>query len=162
MIRKRRFNLHDTTDSGDTSAKKVIFLQYEMPPLKTGEYTINVRQDVNLNIGTPYSATRKFAVTGQRFTLDPLDFNAVFPPELANGEFMGTLPLVTFNRRTLPWERSSVESDSSAPWLALLLFNEGETPDIQKLTVKDLVPVTETIAMPNSDVITLGAMPVTA
>jgi hypothetical protein len=145
--------------SGDDVEKKVIFIQYDIPPLKTGKYTVTLEQQVNLNTGNPYSYTRQFAVTGQRFTLNPDDLNAVFPPELANGEFDGVFPLVVFNKRTLPWERTSVLAAQSAPWIALLLFNEDEIPEIRKMTVKDLVPLGTKITVPDSPRTGVGAMP---
>ncbi|PLK44534.1 hypothetical protein [Emticicia sp. TH156] len=140
--------------------KKVIFIQYDIPPLKSGEYTIELEQAVNLNTGAPYRTSRKFAVTGQRFTLNPNDINSVFPPNLANGEFSGVFPLMIFNRRTLPWERTSLMAEQSAPWLALLLFNRDQVPEIKKGTAKDLVPLGTTITVEGSPGITgTGAMP---
>jgi hypothetical protein len=146
------------TDANNTE-KKVIFIQYDMPPLKSGEYTITLEQNVNLNTGLPYSTTRKFAVTGERFTLSPSDINSVFPPNLANGEFDGVFPLVVFNRRTLPWERTSVATDETAPWLAVLLFNSDEAPEIRKMKAKDLVPLGTTITVEGSNLTGTGTMP---
>ena len=149
------------TGSDNETEKKVIFIQYDEPPLKSGKYTVTLEQQVNLNTGAPYITTREFAVTGQRFTLSPQDFNSVFPPNLSNGEFSGVFPLAVFNRRTLPWERTSVKDDQNAPWLALLLFNQDQVPEIKKLTVKDLVPVGTVIKVEGSSTTGVGAMPAT-
>ncbi|AMR33476.1 hypothetical protein A0256_19645 [Mucilaginibacter sp. PAMC 26640] len=148
-----------TALSENETEKKVIFIQYDEPPLKAGKYTVTLEQQVNLNTGAPYTTTREFAVTGQRFTLNPNDFNSVFPPNLANGEFSGVFPLAVFNRRTLPWERTSVKTDPSAPWLALLLFNQDQVPEIKKTTVKDLVPLGTAITVEGSDQTGVGTMP---
>jgi hypothetical protein len=142
-----------------TLERDVVFIQYDIPPLKAGEYTVTLEQDVNLNTGAPYTVTRRFAVTGERFSLNADDVNSVFPPNLANGEFAGVFPHVVFNRRTLPWERTSVISEQSAPWLAVLLFNADEVPPVQALTAKALVPVGTTITVEGSSITGTGTMP---
>ena len=148
-----------TALSENETEKKVIFIQYDEPPLKAGKYTVTLEQQVNLNTGAPYTTTREFAVTGQRFSLSPNDFNSVFPPDLSNGEFSGVFPLAVFNRRTLPWERTSVATDPNAPWLALLLFNQDQVPEIKKTTAKDLVPLGTKITVEGSDKTGVGTMP---
>lgn len=146
-------------DSENETEKKVVFIQYDEPPLKSGKYTVTLEQQVNLNTGAPYSTTREFAVTGQRFVLNPQDFNSVFPPNLSNGEFSGVFPLAVFNRRTLLWERTSVKDDPNAPWLALLLFNQDQVPEIRKMTVKGLVPAGTPITVEGSSKTGIGEMP---
>ena len=138
--------------------KFVKFIQYDIPPMKAGEYTITVDQEVN-QTNEPYSTSKIVAVAGERFMLDPTDFNSIFPQNLANGEFLGVLPLVVFNRRTLPWERTSVMSEQSAPWLAVFLFNEDEVPQKQNVTAKDLVKSGEKITVWGSDKTGIGALP---
>src|SRR5262249_61519917 len=98
------------------------------PPLKPGEYTITAVQTVNQVAPNSFSASKRFAVAGNRFELNGDDIVSVFPAPLANGEFTGVMPLVVLRRQTLPWQRSSVASNESAPWLALLLFEQAEAP----------------------------------
>src|SRR5579862_2214493 len=105
-----------------TGRRLVTFIQNDKPALKDGEYTITVTQDTNQEAPSSFQASRRFAVAGQRFSLDPSELAGVFPPDLAVGELSGVLPHVLFNRRTLPWERTSVPGDASAPWLAVLLL----------------------------------------
>ncbi|WP_423736012.1 hypothetical protein [Chitinophaga caseinilytica] len=137
---------------------EVIFIQYDIPPLKSAEYTITVKQQTNQQPGE-FSASRKFAVTSERFSLDPDDINSNFPQNLANGEFGGTLPHVLFNRRILPWERSSVNGDAAAPWLAVLLFGEGEQPAVVREKAKALVPAGTAITVAGSSITGTGTMP---
>ena len=137
---------------------EVIFIQYDIPPLKSAEYTITVKQQTNQQPGE-FSASRKFAVTSERFTLDPDDLNSIFPHNLANGEFGGTLPHVLFNRRILPWERNSVNGDAAAPWLAVFLFGEGEQPGVVREKAKALVPAGTTITVAGSTITGTGTMP---
>lgn len=118
--------------------EKVTFIQYEIPPLKTGEYTVEVSQVVNQDPGT-FTQSRQFVVSGERFAIDPSEIKAVYPENLARGEFCGIFPHVLFNRRTLPWERDSVDGVPEAAWLAVLLFNENELPIRAAATAKDLV-----------------------
>ncbi|MDX2361885.1 MAG: hypothetical protein QNK23_13835 [Crocinitomicaceae bacterium] len=140
--------------------KKVTFIQYDIPPLKAGEYTLTVEQKVKVPTGdNNYTSSKRFAVTGERFSFDPSELNSVFPQNHANGEFSKVFPQVVFNRRTLPWERSSVKSDITAPWLAVLLFNEGEQPEVTEMTASDLVPDGTRITVEGSSETGTGKMP---
>lgn len=88
----------------------------------------------------------KFAVFGERFSLNPLEVRAVFPADKSTGEYSTILPHVILNRNTLPWERhavSAAELEDRTPWLALLLFDEDEVPIrkvIQVATLKNNSP----------------------
>jgi hypothetical protein len=144
-----------------TKERLVTFIQYDEPPLKAGEYTITASQSTNQQT-VPFSVTRQFAVAGERFSLDPSELAAVFPPDLTVGELSGVLPHVLFKRRTLPWERTSVAADPSAPWLAVLLFDEGQTPPPPtptQRTAKELIPTGTTITVAGSTVTGVGALP---
>jgi hypothetical protein len=138
--------------------QEIIFIQYDMPALKSTEYTITVKQKTNQQPGE-FSTSKRFAVTSERFSLNPEDINGTFPLNLANGEFAGVLPHVLFNRRILPWERSSVSTDAAAPWLAVLLFNEGEQPQVIQRKANDLVPLGDKITVAGSTVTGTGKMP---
>jgi hypothetical protein len=138
----------------------VEFIQYDIPPLKSGEYTVTVKQTVNQP--APYDkfeAGRRFAVVGERFSIDPAEIESVFPPPLATGEFMDTLPHVVFDRRTLPWERTSVATDITAPWLAVLLFDEDQAPEPTERTAADLFPKDEEVKVEGSKTVGKGTMP---
>ncbi|HEY5317668.1 MAG TPA: hypothetical protein VIJ20_06790, partial [Solirubrobacteraceae bacterium] len=138
----------------------VTFVQDDEPPLKAGQYTITVHQKATSQPEpNDFQATRTFAVGGERFRIDPAEIAGVFPPDLANGEYEGALPHVLFNRRTLPWERTSVPADTTASWLAVLLFDDADAPTAVKRTAKELVPDGDVITIAGSTVTGVGAMP---
>jgi hypothetical protein len=142
--------------------RKVTFIQYDEPGLKAGEYTITVTQATNQvdpKVPDSFTVTRQFAVAGERFSIDPAELAAVFPPDLAVGELSGVLLHVLFNRRTLPWERTSVPGDAGAPWLAVLLFNDGQQPTPTQRSAKDLIAAGTPITVAGSTVTGVGALP---
>lgn len=127
------------------TATKIQFIEFHQPPLKSGEYQITVEQEVKAGEGDKiYPQTRKFAVLGHRYApLTAADIFAVFPAAGSLGEHFNVLPHITFNRSTLPWERSvdNVDQDDNKtklPWLALLVFRESEKPEPKSLTLEDL------------------------
>jgi hypothetical protein len=146
-----------TTSAGE---RLVTFLQYAQPALKGGEYTITARQTVkDQPAPNSFEVTRRFAVAAERFSLDPAELAAVFPPDLSAGELSGALPHVLITRPTLPWQRSSVAGDQSAPWLAVLVFDESEAPKPATRTAKDLIKDQATITVAGSAATGTGALP---
>jgi hypothetical protein len=118
------------------------FLENHQPLLPLGDYTLSVTQEIsaeNIRSENKFNATLKFSVLGPRFTLDPQEIRAVFPPAGSLGDHAKVLPHIILNRSTVPWERVVVpidkgdnqdamkrEEDKRIPWLALLLFDEEE------------------------------------
>ena len=124
---------------------KIEFVQYHLPDLTEGDYTLTITQRIEAkqqlsnkqDFSEEFPATLLFSVLGPRFTLDPQVVTSVFPPPGSVGDHSNVLPHIILNRSTLPWERSAVsiekgDSDQvtkekkKIPWLALLLFEEGE------------------------------------
>ena len=120
----------------------VKFENYHQPTLADGDYEITVTQVVAIDhskVGT-FTASRPFTVAGERFELKPTDVEAVFPPDGNLGDHSNVLPHIVLNRSTLPWERTVNGGESTGiPWLALLVFDEDEKPEPEKLTVSDLM-----------------------
>ncbi|MBV1920705.1 MAG: hypothetical protein KUG73_08470 [Pseudomonadales bacterium] len=131
--------------SNQPNEGSVIFYDSCPPPLKAGEYTLEVTQQLqdaddsgsepknDIHIDKqgdkplPGTLASAFEITGPRFLLQADEIHAVFPPANADGPFEGRLPCAVLKRRTLPWERTSGTSNTSEqPWLALLLFTEDE------------------------------------
>ena len=111
-----------------------------------------------------------FNIEGPRFTLPATDVAAVYPPRNGHGGFDEYVPQIVIARRTLPWERRLTSNPSAigtptsrqdpltpqpnpfppaqgqpqefgpAPWLALLLFQEGEYTLHQNVPLKSVVP----------------------
>lgn len=145
--------------AGSEAEREVAFVQYDVPALQAGTYTVSVEQTVNQPGRNRFPARRTFAVAGRRFTLDPASVAGVFPPDLANGEYDGALPHVVLTAPTLPWERSSVEGDDAAPWLAVLLLDDDELPELFAATAADLVRAGQPITVEGSTATGVGRLP---
>jgi hypothetical protein len=121
---------------------QVKFIQYHQPALKDGKYQITVTQKIEsrkITTNNEFTTHEKtFYVAGERFTLNPQEIQAVFPPAGSLGEHSNVLPHIILNRSTLPWERTVDGSSKDIPWLALLLFEESEKPEAKVLTLKKL------------------------
>jgi hypothetical protein len=119
-------------------AGQIQFVDACHPPLVAGAYNVSMRQVIKESKDAavpwnsdPYGSGVQFFVDAPRFTLNPADIHAVYPPSNQTGRFDNALPHVVFNRRTLPWERTL---DGRAPklgrpfppWMGLLLVQEDE------------------------------------
>lgn len=140
------------------------------PPLVDGNYRIDAVTNVAYdNQQAPLAANSGyFDIQGPRFTFPATDVAAVYPPRNGHGGFDEYIPQIVLSRRTLPWERH-LTSDLSAigtptrdmwtpqpnpfppvqnqpqeygpaPWLALLVFQEGEYTLHQNVALKSVVP----------------------
>ncbi|MGF1989410.1 MAG: hypothetical protein RMY62_016275 [Nostoc sp. ZfuVER08] len=138
----------------------VQFIENDQPSLQSGAYTITVSQTLSHSeIGgsdTRFSSTRTFHVEGDQFSLNPQTVYSVFPAASSRGSYTNVLPSIILKRSTLPWERraalpawekckaseetSENSHNSGAPWLALLLFHEGEVAQPEVVTVGKLSP----------------------
>jgi hypothetical protein len=142
--------------------KYVRYIQYQIPRLKAGEYQIAATLVAGRNEApvTYPTQTRGFAVPAPRFKLAGDDLASVFPPNLANGEFNGTLPHAVLAKPVLPWLRTAYSEDDKSiekpntPWLAVLTIQSGELPvpqgqqsPIVSMTVADLVPADQEISV---------------
>lgn len=133
------------------------------PPLADGSYRLTVETDVPAAGVTPtFQQERYFDVVGPRFTVPQSMVAACYPPRNAHGAFQDTLPQIIFSRRTLPWERELVPPgtplgtanppppalasdaaplpETAVPWVALLLFEEGEYTLYRNLPLEQAVP----------------------
>src|SRR5262249_38096410 len=111
--------------------------------LKAGKYEISVTQEIHTKEASnpkipssSFSSTKRFVILGERFELKPEDVQAVFPPDGSLGDHSNVLPHIILDRSTMPWERAAGVAD--APWLALLLFDQGEAPQPQVRTLGQL------------------------
>ncbi|MCH8619357.1 hypothetical protein [Undibacterium sp. TS12] len=116
----------------------ICFLDSHRPGVEAGDYEIEVTQEI-VGTGIPeatFSKKVSFSIQGQRFSLPPTEILAMFPPNGSMGDHANVLPHMVLQRSTLPWERKA-QADSDAPWLALLVFHEGEIGDPQTMALKD-------------------------
>ena len=122
-------------------ADEIRFLEHHLPGLTSGKYEVVVEQEVKSSKITsqkPFTTSRTFSVAGDRFALKPADVVAVFPPAGSLGDHSNVLPHVLLRKSTLPWERRADSNVREMPWLALLLFYEGEAPAPEVVSLKDL------------------------
>lgn len=102
--------------------------------LAPGSYTIEVKHQLQ---GAPenvqYSKQQKFIVRAPEFTIDPNTVMKSYPANGASDIYDQRLPFLVLADPGLPWERSLVPGAPSSkkenplpPWLALVLFAEGE------------------------------------
>ena len=131
-------------------AGQIKFIQSCLPSLDAGEYRITIGQKVaNAGEFLIPQVVKSFAVKGARFSLSPDDVYSVYPASNHQGNFDNSLPHIILTRRTLPWERTmdgslpqrhpgQAEPQDAEPWMALLLFSEGEVPTVHNLTLDQL------------------------
>jgi hypothetical protein len=125
---------------------QIVFYDNSIPGLEAGDYVINIAQRIHptssVVIDESYVASQGFSVTAPRYTLPPEDIFSVFPPEDAQGIFDQFLPHVVLTKRDLPWERDVFKTDgpSQVPWLAVLLFVEGEANGLLAPNVPNWTP----------------------
>jgi hypothetical protein len=124
----------------DTNSGTIGFVQFHQPSIPSGTYSVQVIQTLNIQGQSsqpdPFTITRTFTIAGERFAIKPDDVQAVFPPSGSLGEYANVLPHIIFTRSTFPWERQA--EAGTTPWLALLLFEDGEKPAPQIITLGNL------------------------
>ena len=138
------------------------------PPLVDNSYRITVNTAVTIDGGAQPlpNSQRFFNIEGPRFTLASSEVAAVFPPRNGHGPFDEAIPHIALGRRTLPWEREldpasrigtltrkpsdppppnpqppgSAHQYGPPPWLALMLFEEGEYTIHQNVQLENAIP----------------------
>ncbi len=137
----------------DDNKIQMRLFDYCAPPLLSGTYTIETSQQfvwTEKKVDEKYDKAQQFWVDGPRFTLDPSNVYSIFPPANKQGKFKSYLPNIVLTKRTLPWERTidgQPPTKPPAPWVALLVFTEGEIEKIRNGTVADVVNPTDTKIM---------------
>ncbi|GAB2725030.1 CBM96 family carbohydrate-binding protein [Kitasatospora kifunensis] len=114
----------------------VSFYDHLDPKATAGVYTITVEHrltkdgvEVDANAKLP-KASDSYEIRAAQFFLDPSSVHATYPPTGAVGRYTHVLPHLTLSRAILPWERQLLgRMAAKEPWLALLVFAEGELDD---------------------------------
>jgi hypothetical protein len=134
----------------DLPPGEIQFFDAFEPGLKDGTYRIDVTQSITAANASIDPAEQFFVVQGPRFTIDPADVHTVFPPNGATAVFEEVLPHIVLNKRLLPWERDIPGCGDNVPWMALLVFQDGELLGpvgggnyAQTLTVDQLLATTD-------------------
>lgn len=126
---------------------EMLLHDYILPPLLAGRYRLAVDTEVKID-NTPQpieSRLAYFDVDAPRFTLAANEISGVFPPKNGHGPFDDAIPHIALGRRTLPWERLFAQAHPTVdgmpiPWLALLVFEDGEASIEVKQKIADKLP----------------------
>ena len=131
----RRFVLIDPNDPPRGS----MYLYDDIQPATVdGLYKFTVSTDISWDANVESAPIDRYLnIVGPRFSLDPTLVANVYPPRNGQGAYEDALPQAVLSRRTLPWERASglpqpavdpvlPPQNGQIPWMALLLFQDGE------------------------------------
>jgi len=119
-----------------------------VPALKAGDYRFATTQsltakdkdgDVPADRLPVEELHTHLRVTSPRYQLPPDQILSTYPPAGTEGAYGSRLPQVVIKRRTLPWERSVEGGDDGTPWLALVVFAEGEADLLTNVPVGECV-----------------------
>lgn len=127
-----------------TQQPLITFYDNYKAPLTAGSYRLVLQQTVSLQGEQPrhYYRDQRFEVLAPRYSIEPDDIQAYFPPDGGVAEYSNVLPHVVLGSRNLPWERTLTSKNE--PWLALLVVSEQDVFDggvaLKQGTVADLVP----------------------
>ncbi|MGD0452781.1 MAG: hypothetical protein ABSB69_04230 [Solirubrobacteraceae bacterium] len=127
------------------------------PPLDDGSYRLTAATEVSYpGAKQSFSQQHYLEVVGPRFSVPQAMVAGSFPPSNAHGAFQDGLPHIVLSRRTLPWEREldpqglipppTIEAgdppppSGPVPWVALLVFEEGEYTLLRGIELQQAVP----------------------
>lgn len=125
-----------------------------LPPLADGEYEMKIAQSVEVEYPDPeqpqktlikqdqFQEKRPFLVLSRAFTVSQSDVFSVYPQENGAGDFSNELPFLVSSVKTLPW----IYENEGAPWLALIVLQEGEATGEQDMTIGQLLQREDTSA----------------
>ncbi len=107
---------------------------YPSLPANSEGYTITVTHTMSGNAGVPgqFQVQQTVSVQGPEFTIDAGIVQSNYPPNGGSDQYEQQLPFVVLTDPSLPWERNLTPGSglpgptNPAPWMALLIFAEGE------------------------------------
>ncbi len=107
---------------------------YPALPANSEGYTLSVTHTMSGNPGVPpkFQVTQTVRVQGPEFTIDPDIVQTIYPPNGGSDQYEQKLPFVVLTDPSLPWERNLIPDSglpnpgNPTPWMALLIFAEGE------------------------------------
>jgi hypothetical protein len=125
---------------------EIVFYDNYEAPLAAGSYRLVLQQSVNVEGEQPrhYYRDQAFEVLAPRYSIEPDEIQAYFPPGGGVADYKDILPHVVLRSRNLPWERTLWSDKKGEPWLALLVLSEQDARDGQAEfktgTIADLLP----------------------
>ncbi|MFI9325053.1 hypothetical protein ACIGXI_35475 [Kitasatospora aureofaciens] len=113
-----------------TVGHRTRFFDHRLPSLYAGRYAATVSEDIQgLNTGSTLpDRVQRFDVRQPRFSIASSEVQAAYPVPGAIGTYSQILPHITLDAPALPWARRLKGTAEGVPWVALLLFGEGELP----------------------------------
>ena len=110
------------------TANQINFYDNYKAPLHAGSYRLVLQQSVTVGKedARHYYRDQSFEVLAPRYSIDPDDVQAYFPPDGGVGDYDNVLPHVVLGSRNLPWERTLSVTPDNDPWLALLVLSEQD------------------------------------
>jgi hypothetical protein len=102
---------------------------HRIPSLYAGKHQIGVEQTLDATGASLPRHEQRFDVRELRFSIVATDVHACYPLPGASGTYSQILPHITLDTPALPWLRRLPGLDKGVPWMALLVFREGELPD---------------------------------
>ena len=119
-----------------------------VPALKAGDYRFGTSQSLTARDKDGDIAAAELPVQGlqthlrvtsPRYQLPPDQVLSTYPPAGTEGAYGSRLPQVVIKRRTLPWERAVDGGGDGTPWLAVVVFAEGEAEVLTNVPVAQCV-----------------------
>lgn len=100
-------------------------------PLTGGSYRFVMQETVTVEGDEPrhYYRDQKFEVLAPRYSIEPDEVQAYFPPQGGVADYENVLPHLVLRARNLPWERTLWQGPAREPWLALLVFSDQDLRD---------------------------------
>ena len=123
-----------------------LYDNYEAP-LEGGSYRFVLQQTVTVEgeKARHYYRDQRFEVLAPRYSIEPDEIQAYFPPAGGVAEYQNVLPHLVLRARNLPWERKLSPDSGREPWLGLLVLSERDIANGNVFerngTVVDLEPL---------------------
>lgn len=125
------------------------FLASAPPAADSGDYRVTVKQLVTSPKEEELPGAELLFHTGERrFSLEPEEVHGVYPPEGATADYGTVLPHIVLKKKSYPWDRElggqaarrcASTAGNRPPWIALLLFDGEEEPEIRTLSLGELL-----------------------
>ncbi|MDQ3982848.1 MAG: hypothetical protein M3271_09250 [Actinomycetota bacterium] len=112
------------------AAGTIEFFDDYVPSLDAGNWYVDVGHTICEDTTTvndeALTAAQEFVVVAPQFSIDPAAVLNQYPPASSTGRYGEVLPHVVLADPMLPWERKLADGSPRCPWLALLVFADGE------------------------------------
>lgn len=118
--------------SNPPAAGTIQFYDGYVAALEAATYALDLKHELFDSSGAlkaSYALQRTFKINTPEFALDPGIVQSAYPPNNSSGIYDNQMPYIVLHDPALPWARNLVSDSGSSqgpPWLALLIFAEGE------------------------------------